>query len=143
MNISETPEENVLNYTNEEIVTNWRKGMLKNIANHLILTGTAEGQTGGWYSTLAWTPGSLGEHMYSNTPNNFYTYETGDCKIISVTHLEELKMEKYDHNSFGPPTERTETGIEGIVTCNHGHTGKMTLEISVGDLIYTIANTTN
>lgn len=136
-------ELNVLEYTAEDVQSDWRKGLLLSIATLLTENGTAEGiKSGAWGALTGYVEDSLAAHFYEGKLVSVYATARGtmDCKIVRVSKLEEYGTSQYHHDSFGPGTETAETGISGIVTCEHGVTGRMSLEIGVGELIYTIAN---
>lgn len=132
---------NVMALTDTDVSTDWRNGLLKNVAELVIQNGRAEGTiTGAWGSILGYKEDSLAKHFYEGKNDNVYVGGTGDCAIVSVTNLEEINTERYEHDSFGPGQVRVDSGIQGIVTCEHGITGRMVFNTSVGELIYTLAS---
>lgn len=134
-------EANVLAYTDADAKSDWRKGMLKSVAELVSSRGIAEGiQFGSWGSILGFKSGSLAEHFYADGARKMYYSGVGACKIVSITHLSEERTEEYDHDTYNGGTVRTESGVQGKVTCEHGVTGMMFYKVSVGELIYSIAS---
>lgn len=132
---------NVLSYMDADVTADWRKGMLKSVADLVCSYGVAEGiKFGSWGAILGFTEGSLAEHFYADGPRKMHYQGVGHCKIVSVTHLSEEKTEEYTYNSFNGGTAHTESGVRGEVTCEHGVTGVMFYTVSVGELIYAIAS---
>lgn len=135
------PNVNVFALTGEEIASDWRNGLLRKAGALIVERGTAEGViVGQWGSLKGFVPGSLAEHLYARL--NRYAMATGtqECKVVSVTDLEEVNSERYDHDSFGPGQVTPETGFAATVTCEHGVTGRMIYTQSLGNLIYEIAS---
>ena len=132
---------NVMAFTDADVATDWRNGLLKNAAELLIQQGRAEGTiTGPWGSIMGYKEDSLAKHFYEGKNDSAYTAGTGGCAIVSVTDLEEINTEQYEHDSFGPGQVRVDSGIQGVVTCEHGVTGRITFTTSIGDLIYMLAS---
>lgn len=130
---------NVLDFTDAEIAADWRKGMALDAAKLILEQGQAEGiRAGAWGVFHGHVEDSLAQHVYEGDQST-YVRGTGKCAIVSVQNIREENFERYEHDSFGSGTIHTDSGLTAVVTCEHGVTGKMKYETSVGDLIYEIA----
>lgn len=131
----------VLHFSAEEIAQDWRKGMAQAAAKLICEHGTAEGFTTRGWGISELKAGSLAEHFYADKGSHYgIPRGVGERKIASVTDIEEVGTERYDHDSFGPGSYTKESGLVATVTTEDGVTGKMHYTTSVGDLIYEIAS---
>lgn len=136
---------NVLAFTDKEVAADWRNGMLRATANVIINLGDAEGATpGSWGKFNGFKSGSLGEHFHNSRRVRPRVYEGGhgDCAIVSVTNIYEQGNTVEDYNTFGS-SSHPEITFTADVTCEHGHSGKMSYSSSLGYVIGTIAQATN
>lgn len=140
------PKVNAYAFTDADVAADWRNGLLRAAARTLVERGSAHGtRHGSWGSFAGFEAGSLAEHLYSAPENKGMfgsptTSGHGTCAIVSVTDLREDSDERYEHNSFGDGRTYNDSTLSGTVTCEHGVSGGMTLSVSLGELIGTIAD---
>lgn len=132
----------VMSITDADIAADWRKGMLRSVADLITTRGQAEGvQSGGW-GAISFKEGELAHHFHGSAKAHTYTAPlgTGACKIVKVTDLTEDSDTQYHHDTFGSGEGYRVTILSAKVTCEHSVTGRMSLTESVGELIYAVAS---
>lgn len=128
---------NFLEVTDAEVAADWKLGMARSAAKLLVVRGDImEGiKRGDWGIFRGFVLDSMAEHLYIASD-----LRTPRCELVSVKNIEEVGTERYEHDSFGPGSTYNESAIQGTIACRCGKSARFSYSISVGELIYTIAN---
>jgi hypothetical protein len=121
-----------LTITDEEVASNWKFGMVRSIGRFLAESGRPD-------PSNAFTPGS--QKAYYHVSGGIWEgNRISACPIISVSNLAEEDGSYTDYDTFGSSRNGAYL-LKGNGTCTCGFfTGNISYSVSLGELIYTIAN---